>query len=62
MYLPLAIGFPGTTETILIVVAVLVLFGAKKIPELMRGFGEGIRELKKGAKEIEEMDNDNLIP
>lgn len=49
MYLPLAIGFPGTTETILI--------------ELMRGFGEGIRELKKSAKEIEEMDNnDKLIP
>ena len=34
----------GTTEIILIVLAILLLFGGKKIPELMRGIGQGVRE------------------
>ncbi|MCT4623317.1 MAG: twin-arginine translocase TatA/TatE family subunit [Schleiferiaceae bacterium] len=40
----------GTTEIILIVVLVLLLFGGKKIPELMKGLGKGIREFKDGVK------------
>ncbi len=40
------LGAIGTQEIILIVIAILVLFGGKKIPELMRGFGKGIREFK----------------
>ncbi len=38
------IAMPGGSEWILIVVAVLILFGARKIPEFMRGVGKGVRE------------------
>ena len=40
----------GTTEIILIIVAILLLFGGKKIPELMKGLGSGVKEFKKAAK------------
>lgn len=43
----------GTTEIILIVLAVLLLFGGKKIPELMKGMGKGIRSFKEGMKDVE---------
>lgn len=43
----------GTIEIILIVLIVLVLFGAKKIPELARGLGQGIREFRKAKQEIQ---------
>jgi len=39
----------GAPELILIIVAIFVLFGAKKIPELMRGIGTGIKEFKQAA-------------
>lgn len=41
----------GTQEIILIIVAILLLFGGKKIPELMRGLGKGVKEFKEGQKE-----------
>ena len=41
----------GATEWILIIVVVLLLFGGKKIPELMKGLGSGIKEFKNAAKE-----------
>lgn len=44
----------GTSELILIIVAILVLFGSKKIPELMQGLGKGIREFKKATSQIED--------
>jgi len=44
----------GTPEILLIGVAILVLFGAKKIPDLMSGFGKGIKEFKKASSEITE--------
>lgn len=44
--------FLGAQEIILIVIALLLLFGGRKIPELMRGLGRGIREFKEGQKEI----------
>lgn len=47
----LAIMGLGTQEIILIVLAVLLLFGGKKIPELMRGLGRGVKEFKDGQKE-----------
>ncbi|MFH1313065.1 MAG: twin-arginine translocase TatA/TatE family subunit [Candidatus Eisenbacteria bacterium] len=51
----LLLGRIGTTEIILIVVVILILFGARRIPELMRSLGSGVREFKKGAKgEVEE--------
>lgn len=44
--------FIGTTELMLIAAVVLLLFGGKKLPEVMRGMGQGVREFKKGVKEI----------
>lgn len=41
----------GTTEIILIVLVVLLLFGGKKIPELMRGLGSGVKSFKDGMRE-----------
>lgn len=43
----------GTTEIVLIVLAVVLLFGGKKIPELMKGLGQGVRSFKDGMKEVE---------
>ena len=40
----------GTTEIILILAIVLLLFGGKKIPELMRGLGRGVKEFKDASK------------
>lgn len=44
----------GTGEIIIILVIFLILFGAKKIPELAQGLGKGIKEFKKSMKDIEE--------
>ena len=44
-------GFLGGYEWIVILLAVLLLFGGKKIPELMRGLGSGIKEFKDASKE-----------
>lgn len=44
----------GTPEIILIVIVILILFGAKKIPELMQGLGKGVKEFKKASSDIEE--------
>lgn len=48
----LFLGNLGTGEIILIVLVVLLLFGGKKIPELMRGMGKGVRSFKDGMNEI----------
>jgi sec-independent protein translocase protein TatA len=45
-------GSIGTQELIIILVIVLLLFGAKRIPEIARSMGHGIREFKKATKEI----------
>ncbi|MFO7657616.1 MAG: twin-arginine translocase TatA/TatE family subunit [Bacteroidales bacterium] len=50
MNLTIILGLPGPTEIILIILALLFLFGGKKIPELMRGIGQGMREFKKASK------------
>lgn len=47
-------GNLGAGEIILIVVAILILFGAKKIPELAQGIGKGMKEFKKALKDVEE--------
>lgn len=46
------IGGLGGTEILLLLFVILLLFGAKKIPELARGLGKGIREFKDATKEI----------
>ncbi len=45
---PLVIGWP---QIVLIVVVVLLLFGGRKIPELMRGLGSGLKEFKNASKD-----------
>jgi len=44
----------GATEVIVIAAAVLILFGAKKIPEFMKGLGTGVKEFKKATREVTE--------
>lgn len=46
--------FVGTTEIIVILAVVLLLFGGKKIPELMHGVGKGVKSFKDGMNGIEE--------
>ena len=59
---PVLLGMLGTNEIIIILVIVLLLFGGRKIPELMRGLGKGVREFNDAKsnvkKEIEESAND----
>ncbi|MFY7879202.1 MAG: Sec-independent protein translocase subunit TatA/TatB [Lacibacter sp.] len=59
---PILLGVLGTQEIILIVIAILILFGGRKIPELMRGVGKGIREFNDAKnnvrKEIEDGSSD----
>jgi sec-independent protein translocase protein TatA len=50
----LFIGGMGTMEIILIAFVVLLLFGGKKLPDLMRGVGKGIKQFKNGVKGIED--------
>lgn len=49
----LLISMPGTTELIIIGLVIVLLFGARKIPELMKGLGTGISEFKKAKNEID---------
>ena len=53
--LSIFLGMIGTGQILIIVAIVLLLFGGKKIPELMRGLGSGIREFKDAAKDPNEM-------
>jgi sec-independent protein translocase protein TatA len=50
----LLFGSLGATEIIIIAFIVLLLFGGKKIPELMKGIGKGVKSFKDGVKGIEE--------
>ena len=50
----LLIGSLGAGEIIIIALVILLLFGGKKIPELMRGLGKGVRSFKDGMKEAQE--------
>lgn len=52
--LSIFLGMIGPWQIALIVVIVLLLFGGKKIPELMRGLGSGIKEFKDASKEEED--------
>jgi sec-independent protein translocase protein TatA len=53
MNLPIAFGMPGWPETVFILVIVVLLFGAKKLPELARGLGQSLGEFKKARDEFE---------
>ena len=53
MMTPLFIGGIGMQEVLLIALVVLLFFGGKKIPELMKGIGKGVRSFKEGMNNIE---------
>ncbi len=50
--------FIGTTELLLISGIALLLFGGKKLPEMMRGLGQGVKQFKDGMKEIDPMEEE----
>lgn len=50
----------GTWEIIVIVLAILLLFGGKKIPELMHGVGKGVKSFKDGMNGVDEVKNDEV--
>ena len=47
------LGFVGGWEVVIIALIILLLFGGRKIPELMRGVGKGIKSFKEGIKDVE---------
>ncbi len=51
------LGMPGPFEIIIIVIILLLLFGGKKIPELMRGLGQGMKEFKNATKDENKKDS-----
>jgi sec-independent protein translocase protein TatA len=55
----MGIGSFGGTELIIALVIILLLFGAKRIPELARGLGSGVREFRKGSRGEYEVEEEN---
>ena len=58
MTLAILLGIIGPWQIALIAVAILLFFGGKKIPELMKGLGQGMKEFKKAKKDISEETED----
>jgi len=56
----LLLSMPGGSEWILIFLAILLLFGGKKIPELMRGIGKGIREFNSAKADVQQQIQEGL--
>ena len=54
MITPLLFGSLGFWEIALILLAIILLFGGKKIPELMKGLGKGVKSFKEGMKDVED--------
>jgi sec-independent protein translocase protein TatA len=52
-------GLPGGMEWVLIIVVILIFFGGKKIPELMRGLGSGVREFKDAANNTQSKESES---
>ena len=59
MSILIILGMIGAPQIILIIAVVLLLFGGRKIPELMKGLGKGIYEFKKGKNESEDKAEEN---
>jgi len=53
------LGFMGGYEVIIVLVIIILLFGGRKIPELMRGVGKGVKEFKKGVEEADTKPSDS---
>ncbi len=60
MFTNFLIGMPGGSEWILIILAVLILFGGRKIPEFMRGLGKGIREFNDAKENVKKEIEDGI--
>lgn len=60
--LNILLGMVGPWQIVLIAVILILLFGAKKIPQLMRGLGSGVKEFKDGMKEGTEEKKDDDKP
>jgi sec-independent protein translocase protein TatA len=54
------LSMPGGTEWVLIILAVLILFGGRKIPEFMRGIGKGIREFNDAKNNVKKEIEDGM--
>jgi sec-independent protein translocase protein TatA len=54
------IGNLGTSEMVLIVIAILIFFGGKKIPELMKGIGSGVREFNNAKNNVKSQIEDGM--
>ena len=50
-------SMPGPMELVLIFLVILLLFGAKRIPEILKSFGEGVKEFKKGMSNLNDNSN-----
>ena len=59
MYLHVLLGMIGPWQVVIIVVALLLMFGGKKIPELMKGLGQGMKEFKKATRDEDLTGNAN---
>ena len=55
--LTLPLGVIGPWQVVIIALVILLLFGGKKIPELMKGLGKGVKSFKEGMNEIEDQIN-----
>jgi sec-independent protein translocase protein TatA len=55
--LAIFLGITGPWQIVLVIVVVILLFGGKKIPELMKGIGSGIKEFKNAAKDEQPADS-----
>lgn len=60
MKIVLGFGMPGFGEILVIALFIVIFFGAKKIPEIARSLGRGIREFKDATKEIKKEINDGM--
>lgn len=57
---PFLLAMPGGSEWIFIIIAVLILFGGRKIPEFMRGIGKGIREFNDAKSNVKKEIEDGM--
>ncbi len=60
--LSVILGIIGTQEIIIIALVILLLFGGRKIPELMKGIGKGVKQFKDGVKGIDDEATKNEKP
>lgn len=58
MELLIILGIPGPWQIVLIVFVILLLFGGRKIPELMKGLGQGMKEFKKATKDEQKTEDE----